>query len=332
MFRFHIVVALAAVLENFGKGKALDLPAYQRGFERFDDDSRDELIQTILDEGYLPPVLVRCKEGRYFAEDGQRRLTTLRMFLNGEFALGGRKKRKERGVVYPAVAGRLFKDLTADEQKRFREYSLHVEGYSNASDEEAVRTFRNVNRGSLKLSTGEVMSSQLHNMPLAILARDMLLGILDAYWGKGRTAESKKGSDLVNATATLAGIVHGSSYFNTKEKYLFPVACETLSPEKVLKVRDRVTKLREVWEALPALKSDMFASNWTFTKYNAFILTAIEESDVPWPTQKSYWVQFISECREDKSVHKEMIGGLAGTHATPEWYTRGWTAVFARYA
>jgi hypothetical protein len=85
----------------------------------------------------------------------------------------------------------------------------------------------------------------------------------------------------------------------------------------------------------------MHSSNWNFTKYNGFILTAIDEvpnnadakyRDIPWDLQKSYWVQFISECREDKEVYAQEISGLAGTHATPTWWTAGWKKVFDRYS
>lgn len=349
MFRFHYVALLATVLENFGKGKTLDLPAYQRGFEKFDDDARDELVRTVLDGGYLPPVLIRYREddrtlperlrddflaARGFAEDGQRRMTTLRMFLNGDFALGARKKRTERGVRYPAVRGLFFAELTPAEQAAFRNYDLHIEAYLGATDEEAVRTFRNVNRGSLKLSMGEVMGAQLHHMPLAVLACEVLLDAEgdELYWGGGRTAYSKRGSDLANATATLAGIAYGSTYFNEKEKLLFSVACREITAEMRETIRHRIGLLREIWQALAPKPKDTLASNWNFTKFNAFILTAIEESDVPLETQKAHWVRFITECRENKALYKDVLGGLGGTHATPRWWTGGWEKVFALYA
>ncbi len=347
MFRFHFVALLATVLENFGKGKTLDLPDYQRGFEKFDDDARDELVRTVLDEGYLPPVLMRYKEddrtlverlrenalsAHGYTEDGQRRLTTLRMFLNGEFALGARKRRKERGVEYPMVRGRFFSDLTDDEKRRFRNYELHIEAYSNATDEEAVRTFRNVNRGSLRLSVGEVMGAQLHHMPLAVMACELLLTDTDnVYWGVARTAYSKRGSDLVNATAMLAGIVYGSFYFNEKEKLLFSVACREVTLEMQVKIESHIVRLREIWRTLRPKKGDAVVSNWNFTKFNAFILAGIAESDIAWERQRSYWQQFITEYRENKDIYAEVLGGLAGTHATPAWWTMGWQKVFERY-
>lgn len=320
------------------------IPGHQRKYTAPKDAARDKLISTILDGGYLPPVLIRGKEvggvTRFTLEDGQHRLTTLKKFMEGETRLGAVRAHTRNGVRHPAVRGVAFADMTAEDQERFRNYVVHIEYYNNATDEEALKTFHNVNRGSDTLKLGEVLHSQLHNAPLAQFAIRHLLNPESplfqrsvAFWGEKRTDVSKRGKDLTIAAAMLAGIVYGSAFFNQKEEALFWAVSQPDFDEEM--VLDRLSRLIDVWEAVdggyPIRGNEPTASFWNYTKFNGFILAGMAESDMPWEDQMDCWVQFINECRDNKPLHKETLGGLAGTHASPAWWTAGWTNVFARY-
>lgn len=312
------------------------MPDHQRKYTAPKDTARDNLIRTILENGYLPPILVRGKmvDGvlRYTLEDGQHRLTTLKQFIEGKTRLGAVRAQKRNGVRHPAVRGIAFADMPAEDKESFLGYSVHIEYYTDATDEEALKTFHNVNRGSDTLKLGEVLHSQLHNAPLAELAIRLLLSPESPlyqrsipFWGEKRTETSKRGKDLTIAAATLAGIVHKSPYFNQKEEALFWAVSQRGYDEQM--ILDRLTRLIEVWEAVdevyPIRKGEPTASFWNYTKFNGFILTGMVESDMVWEVQKEKWVAFINACRDNKKLHKETLGGLAGTHATPAWWKNG---------
>jgi hypothetical protein len=321
------------------------IPGHQRKYTAPKDANRDKLIRTILANGYLPPVLIRGKqngdEWQFTLEDGQHRLTTLKKFMEGETRLGAVRAHTRNGVRYRAVKGVAFAEMSAEEQDRFRNYDVHVEYYNEATDEEALKTFHDVNRGSDTLKLGEVLHSQLHNAPLAQFGIHHLLNPESElfqrsipFWGEKRSDASKRGKDLTIAAATLAGIAYGSAFFNQKEEALFwAVSQEGFDEEMIL---DRLTRLVEVWETVnevfPIRAGEPTASYWNYTKFNGFILAGMSESDKAWEDQMNCWVQFINECRVNKPLHKDTLGGLAGTHASPAWWTAGWTNVFARYA
>lgn len=345
MKRYQINSPLHQLLAGFDTG-LITKPGHQREYVWKKDTKRDALIQTILDGGYLPPILIRGKEmaggsERLTIEDGLQRLTTLSKFLKGEIARGAVRAHTLNGVKVPAVRGVKFDALSAEDKDKFRSYVVHIEYYNNATDAEALKTFHDVNRGSDTLKLGEVLHSQLHNAPLAQLAIHLLLDPESVlfqrsapFWGKSRSDTSKRGKDLTIAAATLAGIAYGPAYFNQKEEHLFPaVSRGDFSEKRIVK---HLTRLIEVWEAVheafPVSKDDPKTSFWNYTKFNGFILTGMRESELTWEEQKAHWVRFINECRTNKKLHKETIGGLAGTHASPVWWTHGWTRVFARYA
>jgi len=319
------------------------IPGYQRKYTAPKDTTRDKLIRTILENGYLPPILVRGKlvEGvmRFTLEDGQHRLTTLKQFIEGKTRLGAVRAHVRNGIRHPAVRGIAFADMSPEEKESFLAYSVHIEYYTDATDEEALKTFHNVNRGSDTLKLGEVLHSQLHNAPGAVLADRLLLNPESPlfqrsipFWGDKRTDTSKRGKDLTIAAAMVAGITQGSAFFNQKEEALFWAVSREAYDERM--ILDRLTRLIEVWEMVdeiyPIRPGEPTASFWNYTKFNGFILAGMAESDLAWEVQKEKWVVFINACRDNKALHKETLGGLAGTHASPAWWTAGWQKVFAR--
>jgi len=345
MKRHQLNSPLHQLLAGFDTG-LITKPDHQREYVWKKDTKRDALIQTILAGGYLPPILIRGKEmengtTQLTIEDGLQRLTTLSKFLKGEIALGAVRAHTRNGEKVPAARGTKFETLSDEDKDKIRSYVVHIEYYNNATDAEALKTFHDVNRGSDTLKLGEVLQSQLHNAPLARLAIGLLLNPnselykrSEVFWGKGRSFTSKRGKDLTIAAATLAGIAYGPAYFNQKEEHLFPaVTREDYSDRTIVR---RLTRLIEVWEAVheafPIGKNDPKASFWNYTKFNGFILTGMREAELTWEDQKQHWVRFINECRTNKKLHKDTIGGLAGVHATPAWWTNGWTRVFALYA
>jgi hypothetical protein len=345
MKRYQLNSPLHQLLAGFDSG-LITKPNHQRQYVWKKDTKRDALIQTILAGGYLPPILIRGKDmpdgtQRLTIEDGLQRLTTMSLFLTGKIALGSVKAHTRNGEKVPAVRGVKFDALTDEDKEKIRSYVVHIEYYNNATDAEALKTFHDVNRGSDTLKLGEVLQSQLHNAPLAQMAIHLLLDPESElfqrsipFWGKTRSFTSKRGKDLTIASATLAGIAYGSAYFNQKEEHLFPAVSRGDFKER--RIVKNLTRLIELWEAVneayPIGQKDPKPSYWNYTKFNGFILTGMRESELDWEVQKTHWVRFINECRQNKKLHKDTIGGLAGTHASPAWWTAGWTKVFNRYA
>ena len=127
---------------------------YQRSDKIWPPAAKSYLIETIL-TGFPIPKLslyqkVDLKSKKTFKEivDGQQRSTTLREFINDEFALSKSLRTVE-------VAGRKYNELDPEYQQRFLDYALSIDLFVSASSAEVVEVFRRMNSYTVPLNPEE---------------------------------------------------------------------------------------------------------------------------------------------------------------------------------
>lgn len=139
-------------------------------------------------------------------EDGQQRLRTLHRFMTNAF-----RDNRER----------TFSQLSDVDRAHFESYMINVLTYTNATDQQAIVIFNNLQNGS-SCSVGERIFSLARISPIVQFAIDMLLtpgmGFYDRtvpFWGE-RSVKGQRGSHMTTALALCAGLAHGSRYISKK--------------------------------------------------------------------------------------------------------------------
>ena len=111
------------------------------------------LIDTVLRGKPMPNIMIRAiidpvtRRSNREVVDGQQRLSAIRDFANGGFALG-------RGAE--EYAGMRYNDLAEDDRFDFLQYRIGVEQLFNADDETVIDTFRRINSYSYSLNGQEL--------------------------------------------------------------------------------------------------------------------------------------------------------------------------------
>ncbi len=136
------------------KMEKLDLnPKYQRR-SVWSLKYRQFFVDTII-HNYPSPTLFLMKDYDehnnviYQVVDGKQRLTTIFMFLDGEFGTG-------ENQIEPELSEKYFLDLPQNIQRRFLDYQIMIEELGNASSNEINETFDRLNRNVAKLNAQEL--------------------------------------------------------------------------------------------------------------------------------------------------------------------------------
>ena len=160
------------------------IPDYQRDSEQWDVSKRSLFIESLINNLTIPPLIVYPEDDpdtgveRRQIIDGQQRLTTIRDFVNGGFALA-----KEDAVEYaenvgPLIQGKKYGDLPAEIKAQIRRYTLNLIVLPKGLDLGLrLEIFRRINEGGVPLSP--------HDLRLATFGRSArvyfirLAGIFD---------------------------------------------------------------------------------------------------------------------------------------------------------
>lgn len=130
---------------------------YQRGGGLWPAPAKSYFIDSIIRDFPFPKVYFHEQIDRVTRKpkreivDGQQRLTTIREFIDGKFALG--KNARE-------LAGLKFADLEEDVQDAFLAYTVSVDVIRNASRAEILQMFRRMNAFTLPLNEAEKRHSE----------------------------------------------------------------------------------------------------------------------------------------------------------------------------
>jgi hypothetical protein len=130
---------------------------YQRGGGLWPSPAKSYFIDTILKDFPFPKVYFHelfdkaAKKPRREIVDGQQRLSTIVEFADDLFALG----KNARGLE-----GKLFSQLSEDEQDAFFAYTVAVDVIRNADRAEILQMFRRMNAFTLPLNPPEKRHSE----------------------------------------------------------------------------------------------------------------------------------------------------------------------------
>ncbi|MCR8670793.1 DUF262 domain-containing protein [Agrococcus sp. HG114] len=99
-------------------------PDFQRG-EVWSTQKKRRLIDSILRGWHVPPIhLVARDDGRSDVLDGQQRLTAIRDFVNGAYAIDGRIEPFNASIS--ALHGARYAELPPDAKRAFRKFTIRV--------------------------------------------------------------------------------------------------------------------------------------------------------------------------------------------------------------
>jgi len=265
---------------------------YQRNANCWDKKKQERLIDSMIRGKCIPEVLVReLTNGKWTLEDGLQRLTAIMNFLNGKITWFGKK----------------YSELSVTEKQSFDAYSIPIQKYWGATDEEAVEMFMDRQEGS-PLNTGEKenaigeFSDIVRYTIETLMTKDApLFERGKKIWGK-RLNDDKRHENLANAVALVLGCAFGkNAEFCTTNKAIFDkrllyqpfdAAAVTDILSKIIEIHERVEKEQPLTGA--AAQNDA----WNRNTFNGFIIDSLKRT----PSSNhaavmQVWVDFIVAVR-----------------------------------
>lgn len=119
-------------------------------------DERSELLATIIDRLPFPEIYIHHQTNtengaeRHVVVDGQQRVTSILMFIDGEINLPEESPWN----------GRSFADLTTPEKDNFWQYKIVVRGLSQTNDAEIRDLFTKLNTNNIALNDQELRNAR----------------------------------------------------------------------------------------------------------------------------------------------------------------------------
>jgi hypothetical protein len=154
--KYDVSLQTIAWLHGRRNDKTLEIsPAFQRRPVWLAKE-RSALIATICELLPFPEIYIQhdtnLEDGseRHIVVDGQQRVTTILMFIDGEVALPDTAKWKAR----------VFKDLAPEETKAFWNYKVVVRGLSDTNEAEIRDLFTKLNTNNIALNDQELRNAR----------------------------------------------------------------------------------------------------------------------------------------------------------------------------
>jgi hypothetical protein len=242
----------------------------------------------------------------------------------------------------------LFSDLTDVERMRIESYTVNVMTYSNATDEQAIIIFNNLQNGS-SCSIGERIYSLSRISPLVQFTLETLLtpgtGFYDRtvpFWGD-RTPKGQRGRYMTEAFALCAGLAHGSQYISKKWSDIEEVVARPFNREEVMRDLEFIVSLYEsVHRDAPITTKKLKAMYWNPGNFTAYIVHSLKltpelERTHPLPSRDEMGETFRAFMLEQR-LHPEILAerlhasiprGNGGGHWSQSRWHNGWRRMFA---
>lgn len=245
-------------------------PSYQRNYI-WTLEKATNLIETVLMNGIIPPLIVIKKGNRIDIIDGRQRYETLLKFYNNEFKLkdSGLQKMKD-------WEGRIYKDLAPNLRTLFKEYKVKmitytVESSIDVSDEEVEYVsrdlFRRYNFGMTPLKRSDIARAKYYYDNLTSEFKQLFKTNIELYnkcielfaIGEKRRIENREKLNLLLiivreliATPYIPIIGERKIQCNTKmiEKYYFRFIAKYTEREQ----RDKLVEFEKIFEKLYLIK------------------------------------------------------------------------------
>jgi hypothetical protein len=123
----RLAVARSGVLDD----GSYYVPDYQRDSSQWDLAKKSLFIDSLINNLTIPPLIVYPETDKGGAEkhqivDGQQRLTTIRDYLKGAFALAPETDVEYADNVAPIIQGKTFGELPDAIQKQIKRYVVNI--------------------------------------------------------------------------------------------------------------------------------------------------------------------------------------------------------------
>lgn len=128
---------------------SFDYPIQRKGGQ-WDLLQKSELIHSITDDFPIPPFYSIQENGVYMVLDGKQRLTTIRDFVNNEFALHKDTPALDSTNYEEVIelSGKTYDELPEDVQFEILTRSLNLYKLDDATDEDIETMFYRLNNGT----------------------------------------------------------------------------------------------------------------------------------------------------------------------------------------
>lgn len=155
-------------------------PNFQRG-EVWSTPKKQRLIDTILRGWHVPPIHLVAKDDATFdVLDGQQRLTAIRDFIKGNFAVNGNIEPNEEFLNQ--IHGIRYGNLPPTIKNKFDQYSIRVFELTDYKPSEPYELFFRLNQ-PISLTEAEKRNAFIGN------ARNQVKELVDWAEGSGMTSE-----------------------------------------------------------------------------------------------------------------------------------------------
>ena len=265
---------------------------YQRNANCWDTKKQERLIDSMIRGKCIPEVLVReLTNGKWTLEDGLQRLTAIMNFLNGKITWNGKK----------------YSEITIQEKQRFNTYSLPIQKYHGATDEEAVEMFMDRQDGS-PLNTGEKenaigeFSDVIRYTIETLMSKDApLFERGKKIWGE-RLNDDKRHENLANAVALVLGCAFGkNAEFCTTNKAIFDkrLLYQAFDASAVTDLLSKVIEIHERVEKEQPLTGKAAQNNaWNRNTFNGFVIDTLKRTPMSQHSNVAQvWVDFLVAVR-----------------------------------
>lgn len=132
-----------------------DLSPYWQRNDVWKENRKSNLIESILLGLPLPSIFVmvvrtpNSSKTKFEVIDGKQRLSAIKEFANGEFALS-------KLEMLPNLTGKRYSDLNDDEREQFENYGLNFNEIESTDPDVKFNMFERLNSGGVKLNEQEL--------------------------------------------------------------------------------------------------------------------------------------------------------------------------------
>ena len=196
-------------------------PDFQRGFV-WGPDREDALINTILEEGYIPPVVVGRVQGRddWVCVDGGNRIGTIKRFVSGNRAISGLFIREDSSVSLDPTkpvnkfVGKRFKELDEDIRNKILDFKIQVIEEVVQNQSALSDIFVRLNCGGVDMDFGQILLAKYRQTEIG----SAIVRFLDTEAAKSLVPSSrlKKRGNRVNS----AGFTKCAEYIATATDFM----------------------------------------------------------------------------------------------------------------
>lgn len=173
MNRANINWTAKSLAKRVEKGEVTTENAVQRGFV-WDIDKQSLLIHSMLTGYPIPPFFMSKNDNVYSLLDGKQRATTVKRFLNDEFALKNIPEIEHEVTTEVDgestttteildINGKKFSELPEDIQDTIKDYSFNMVYFDGITDDEVSEMFCRLNNGK-PLTTFEITRVKMKSL------------------------------------------------------------------------------------------------------------------------------------------------------------------------